>query len=130
MFGPWAWGEADPDGYVRDFFEQMQPEPAWQDKAVRLRSFLQSAHGEALAAAAAAAAMGVSVNFGSMLIDSNGSGVGASPVGTAAAGAAAAAASSSGGGGSGGLRRPRVVVVTSGSVAVPLVCRRMLWVGW
>lgn len=128
MFGWRGGAEADPDGYVQSFYESLQPESEWLDKAGRLRGFLQGAQAEAVAAAAAAAAMGVSVNCGSMLIDSNGSGVGASPVGMAAAGPAAAAAASSGS--SGGLRRPRVAVVTSGSVAVPLVRVCVYAMGW
>ena len=40
--------EADPDGYVRSFYDQLQPEPEWLDKAGRLRGFLQGAQASAV----------------------------------------------------------------------------------
>lgn len=82
--------DQDPDAYVRAFYEQLQPESGWVEKAGRLRQFVEAAQAEALPAS-------TSVDYGSsLLIESNGS---------------CPTASS---------RRFEVVVVTSGSVAVPL----------
>ena len=97
-------GEADPkDAYVQSFYDGLRPEPEWEDKADRIRAFLDRAvtTGTAAWALDLASPQPLASPPGQGQAQAQGQGQGPAPAMVRP-------------------RRPRCAVVTSGSVAVPL----------